>query len=64
MAGHSYDVCAYEERYWRVYEAGAEFWEESKPTEALVKFLSEHGSFEATRVIDSGCGEGRDLKFS
>jgi hypothetical protein len=44
MAGYSYGVCACEESYRKVYETGAEFWEERKPTEALVKFLSEHGS--------------------
>ena len=63
MAGYSYGVCAYEERYHKAYETGAEFWEEREPTEALVKFLSEHVSFKVSRGIDFGCGEDRDLIF-
>ncbi|MGD0495130.1 MAG: hypothetical protein ABSB28_03715 [Candidatus Bathyarchaeia archaeon] len=41
MSKYPYDARAYDERYRRVVEAGAELWEEPMPTEALVKFLFE-----------------------
>jgi ubiquinone/menaquinone biosynthesis C-methylase UbiE len=63
MARYSYDARAYEERYRRVYEAGAEFWEEPVPTEALVKFLLQHKLQKSSSAIEFGCGEGRDSVF-
>jgi hypothetical protein len=60
MARYRYDARLYEDRYRRVYEAGAAFWEESIPTEALVKFLSESKLSRGLNAIDMGCGEGRD----
>jgi ubiquinone/menaquinone biosynthesis C-methylase UbiE len=63
MTKYSYDARAYDERYHRVYEAGAEFWEEPVSTEALVGFISEHKFFEGSNAIEFGCGEGRDSVF-
>lgn len=50
-------------RYRRVYEAGAEFWEEPVPTQALVKFLFEVKLCKGSGAIEFGCGEGRDSVF-
>jgi ubiquinone/menaquinone biosynthesis C-methylase UbiE len=63
MPQYAYDAFAYEKRYRRVYEFGAEFWEEPIPTEALVKFLSKHESVKGLKAVEFGCGEGRDLVF-
>jgi ubiquinone/menaquinone biosynthesis C-methylase UbiE len=63
MSKYSYDARAYDERYRRVYEAGAEFWEEPAPTEALVKFLYKNKLRKGSRAIEFGCGEGRDSVF-
>ena len=63
MHKYGYDPHAYEERYRRVYEAGAEFWEEPIATEALVKFIQEFNLPAGLMVVDLGCGEGRDSIF-
>ena len=60
MTGYRYDARLYEDRYRKVYQAGAAFWEEPVPTEALVKFISESNLPKGLNVIDMGCGEGRD----
>lgn len=53
MSKYSYDARAYDERYRRVYETGAEFWEEPVPTEALVKFLFENKPREGSSAIEA-----------
>lgn len=63
MADWAYDPLAYEGRYRRVYEAGAELWENPTPTEALVKFASKLIDSKGSKAIDLGCGEGRDSFF-
>ena len=63
MNEYSYDPCAYEKRYRKVYEEGAEFWEEPLPTESLVKFLHDFHLTKGLRAVDMGCGEGRDSIF-
>jgi cyclopropane fatty-acyl-phospholipid synthase-like methyltransferase len=63
MSRYSYDPEAYEKRYRKVYEIGAEFWEQLEPTETLVKFVSETRMPKRSRVIEFGCGEGRDSVF-
>ena len=63
MNKYSYDPYAYEKRYRKVYEEGAEFWEEPLPTESLVRFLQDFYWTKGLRVVDMGCGEGRDSIF-
>jgi ubiquinone/menaquinone biosynthesis C-methylase UbiE len=63
MSKYSYDPKAYEKRYRKVYEIGAEFWEQSEPTKTIAKFISEIRVPKRSRVIEFGCGEGRDSVF-
>lgn len=58
-----YDKLAYQRRYSKVYQAGARFWEEPIPTEELVEFIREMKFPKRTKVIEFGCGEGRDSIF-
>src|SRR4030042_5345792 len=53
----------YEERYRKVYGAGAKFWENPIPTEDLVEFIREWDIPRGSKVIEFGCGEGRDSIF-
>ena len=50
----------YEDRYRRVYNAGADFWEEPIPTEELIEYLDAKRFPENIKIIEFGCGEGRD----
>jgi ubiquinone/menaquinone biosynthesis C-methylase UbiE len=63
MNEYSYDPCAYEERYRKVYKEGAELWEELLPTEPLVRFLQGFHWPKGLKIVDMGCGEGRDSIF-
>jgi len=53
----------YEERYRRVYSAGARFWQTPIPTEELVDFIRDWNIPRDLKVIEFGCGEGRDSIF-
>ena len=53
----------YEERYRRVYSAGARFWGTPIPTEELVDFIRDWNIARGSKVIEFGCGEGRDAIF-
>lgn len=53
----------YEDRYRRVYSAGARFWETPIPTEELVDFVRRHRFRRNIKVVEFGCGEGRDSIF-
>jgi SAM-dependent methyltransferase len=53
----------YEDRYRRVYSAGARFWETPIPTEELADFLRERDISKGSKVIEFGCREGRDSIF-
>lgn len=53
----------YDECYRTVYAEGAELWETAEPNDALVAFVDESGSRLGPRVLDLGCGEGRDSLF-
>jgi len=53
----------YDECYRTVYAEGAELWETADPNDALVAFVDEPGSRLGPRVLDLGCGEGRDSLF-
>jgi hypothetical protein len=50
MADWAYDPLAYEGRYRRVYEAGAELSENPTPTEAIVKFASKLDNIKGSRA--------------
>lgn len=56
-------VNPYEDRYRRVYDAGARFWERPIPTEELVEFIRNWDIPSSSRIIEFGCGEGRDSIF-
>ena len=53
----------YEDRYRRVYDAGARFWQPPIPTEELAAFIRDWNIPQESRVIEFGCGEGRDSIF-
>ena len=56
-------VHPYEDRYRRVYNAGARFWENPISTEELVDFVRHRNISKGSMVIEFGCGEGRDSIF-
>src|SRR3990172_2538139 len=53
----------YEDRYRRVYSAGARFWTSPVPTEELAEFIRGWNIPAGSKVIEFGCGEGRDSIF-
>ncbi len=53
----------YEDRYRTVYENGAELWESAEPNASLLGTLQKHPDVFAGRIIDLGCGEGRDSLY-
>lgn len=53
----------YEDRYRRVYGAGARFCETPVPTEELVEFVEKWNLPKGIRELEFGCGEGRDSIF-
>ena len=55
----SYDPREYDDRYRRVYEAGADSWGGDLPTEALVEYVKQFKE-SGDLALDLGCGEGRD----
>ncbi|MFC4767726.1 class I SAM-dependent methyltransferase [Effusibacillus consociatus] len=52
----------YDERYQKVYAEGADLWETDQPNEPLIQFVERY-LVEGKRVIDLGCGEGRDSVY-
>ena len=46
-----------------MYEEGADLWETGKPNESLIKVFEKFPKLFDGRVIDLGCGEGRDSIF-
>lgn len=53
----------YEERYKKVYDIGADLWETGKPNKSLLKAFRKFPNIFKGKVIDLGCGEGRDTIF-
>lgn len=53
----------YEERYKKIYNIGADLWETGKPNESLLKVFRKYPNIFKGKVIDLGCGEGRDTIF-
>lgn len=52
-----------EKEYKAAYQAGVEYVEPLEPTGHLVEFLSRHRLRRNPKVLDFGCGEGRDTVF-
>lgn len=51
----------YEKRYAEVYNKGGTTWEATTPNQSLLSILAENPEFfNGKKVIDLGCGEGRD----
>lgn len=50
----------YEDRYDTVYKAGAHLWETDSPNQTLVNVFAKYPNLFKNKVIDLGCGEGRD----
>lgn len=51
----------YDKRYAQTYEAGGETWEAMEPNEVVTRFVAQLiPDKSAGRIIDLGCGEGRD----
>jgi SAM-dependent methyltransferase len=50
----------YDARYQRVYDAGADLWETDSPNESLLTMLVHRPPPPDAKIIDLGCGEGRD----
>ncbi|POB11815.1 SAM-dependent methyltransferase [Sulfobacillus sp. hq2] len=53
----------YDQRYRRVYDAGAQLWESDQPNASLVNMLQKHFELAKGRIVDLGCGEGRDSLY-
>jgi SAM-dependent methyltransferase len=53
----------YEDRYRQVYEAGAALWETPDPNEAVVSLVESGAIQDGSKIIDLGCGEGRDTIY-
>ena len=53
----------YEDRYRTVYEHGAELWESAEPNASLHLLMQERPDVFSGRIIDLGCGEGRDSLY-
>lgn len=53
----------YEERYKKIYSVGADLWETGKPNESLLMVFRKYPNLFKGKVIDLGCGEGRDTIF-
>ncbi|MFH9422948.1 class I SAM-dependent methyltransferase [Streptomyces sp. NPDC017529] len=53
----------YEDRYRTVYENGAHLWESAEPNASLLQMTREHPDVFSGRIIDLGCGEGRDSLY-
>ncbi len=52
-----------ENEYNAAYKAGVEYLEPLEPTRHLIEFLSRYPMRRNSRVLDFGCGEGRDTLF-
>ncbi len=52
-----------EKEYSAAYKAGVEYLEPLEPTRHLIEFLSRYRLGRNSRVLDFGCGEGRDTLF-
>jgi 2-polyprenyl-3-methyl-5-hydroxy-6-metoxy-1,4-benzoquinol methylase len=59
MPSHN-DLCAYEERYRLVYQAGARFWNEHQPHPRLIKCAAKLP--QGATCIEFGCGEGFEAR--
>jgi SAM-dependent methyltransferase len=53
----------YEDRYRAVYDNGARLWESAEPNDSLRNMMSDHPEIFAGKIIDLGCGEGRDSLY-
>lgn len=53
----------YEDRYRTVYENGADLWESAEPNASLLHMIQERPDVFSGRIIDLGCGEGRDSLY-
>ncbi|MEU2790175.1 methyltransferase domain-containing protein [Streptomyces sp. NPDC007100] len=53
----------YEDRYRTVYENGAHLWESAEPNASLLQMTREHPDVFSGKIIDLGCGEGRDSLY-
>ncbi|MFC8228932.1 class I SAM-dependent methyltransferase [Streptomyces sp. NPDC057287] len=53
----------YEDRYRTVYENGAQLWESAEPNASLLQMIQEQPGIFSGRIIDLGCGEGRDSLY-
>jgi ubiquinone/menaquinone biosynthesis C-methylase UbiE len=53
----------YEERYRTVYDNGADLWESENPNKSLIEIFKQYPKLFNGKVIDLGCGEGRDTIF-
>ncbi|WP_433825932.1 class I SAM-dependent methyltransferase [Actinoplanes sp. CA-015351] len=53
----------YEDRYRTVYENGAQLWESAEPNASLLQIMRDRPDVFSGRIIDLGCGEGRDSLY-
>jgi SAM-dependent methyltransferase len=53
----------YEDRYRTVYENGAQLWESAEPNASLRQLIQERPDVFSGKIIDLGCGEGRDSLY-
>jgi SAM-dependent methyltransferase len=61
---HNDYYLGYEKRYAEVYNRGGTTWEATTPNQSLLNILSGNpGFFSDKKVIDLGCGEGRDSLY-
>ena len=64
IANYNDYYLGYDKRYAKVYNSGGTTWEATAPNDSLMTVFSKFPNyFNNKRVIDLGCGEGRDTLF-
>ncbi len=63
LSRYQYPFAAYDQKYIATYLSGVKFLDSFEPTSTLVEFVSRNRLRRGVRVVEFGCGEGRDALF-